>query len=493
MKNALKSTFLLIICSILSISTFAQCSDVFISEYIEGNADNDAIELFNPTNSSIDLTDYTIEIYENGSISPTLAIKLTNEFIPAKGTFLLTGLNATDQRLLVNADLKSADLKFTGNDAVALQKSNRFLDVFGEIGFDPGNGWPFVNALGQTIGTFNITLIRNVDITEGYVSVLDPFNTNAEWSSPADMAVFDSVASHTFLGCSSRPVIFPPCSELIISEYLQNPGDDQALELFNPLNVDVNIADYQIHIFEDGSNVATHIFGLSGLILKDDVYVIANKASNDLTITDEADALFDSLNFSGNDAIGLYKISYNGFVDYFGVVGDNPVGGGWQDAQGQIVTVGSSLVREMDGVRGHTISTVFNADQWEVLPGLDHGLGIHDNNCNSCRKRTRVIDTTICKGDSVFVLGAYVKNTIDINLDTTKAWDGCDSITAIKVIVDSNCGPIALAPCQDIFISEYVQSFASNQAIELYNPTNQSINLNDYELHIFDDGGNNSI
>ena len=42
-------------------NTIAQdCSDLFISEYVEGPAQNNAIEIYNPTSSSIDLSGYSI-------------------------------------------------------------------------------------------------------------------------------------------------------------------------------------------------------------------------------------------------------------------------------------------------------------------------------------------------------------------------------------------------------------------------------------------------
>ena len=43
---------------------FAQdCSDLFISEYIEGPAQDNGLEIYNPTLSSINLGDYVIKRY----------------------------------------------------------------------------------------------------------------------------------------------------------------------------------------------------------------------------------------------------------------------------------------------------------------------------------------------------------------------------------------------------------------------------------------------
>ena len=62
-----------IICSIiLAASASAQdCSELFISEYVEGPGNNNAIEIYNPTGSTIDLSEYSINRYGNGaSTSP---------------------------------------------------------------------------------------------------------------------------------------------------------------------------------------------------------------------------------------------------------------------------------------------------------------------------------------------------------------------------------------------------------------------------------------
>ena len=45
------------------------CSELFISEYVEGPGQNNAIEIYNPTNAAIDLSAYTINRYGNGASS----------------------------------------------------------------------------------------------------------------------------------------------------------------------------------------------------------------------------------------------------------------------------------------------------------------------------------------------------------------------------------------------------------------------------------------
>ncbi|MEZ4981082.1 MAG: lamin tail domain-containing protein [Saprospiraceae bacterium] len=47
---------------------FAQdCGELFISEYVEGYGNNRALELYNPTNQVIDLSQYSVGRFSNGN------------------------------------------------------------------------------------------------------------------------------------------------------------------------------------------------------------------------------------------------------------------------------------------------------------------------------------------------------------------------------------------------------------------------------------------
>ena len=46
------------------------CSNLFISEYVEGWSNNKAIELYNPTNETIDLSNYALSRWSNGGTTP---------------------------------------------------------------------------------------------------------------------------------------------------------------------------------------------------------------------------------------------------------------------------------------------------------------------------------------------------------------------------------------------------------------------------------------
>ncbi|WP_299113877.1 lamin tail domain-containing protein [uncultured Winogradskyella sp.] len=133
-------------------ATIPNCSELIISEYHEpqgaGTGNNKYIELYNPTNSTIDLTAYRIARYSNGATLPNIA-NLSGSVGPYS-TFLLSRNGAAITGDLV---ITGAALNFSGNDAMALQTINgENIDVIGFI----GDGSNFAQ---------NTVLRRNQDVT----------------------------------------------------------------------------------------------------------------------------------------------------------------------------------------------------------------------------------------------------------------------------------------------------------------------------------------
>ncbi|MCB9034153.1 MAG: lamin tail domain-containing protein [Chitinophagales bacterium] len=136
------------------------CGDLYISEYVFGLNNDKAIEVYNPTASSINLSagNYAIRIYYNGNITySTYALSGT---IPAYGTWVLAHSSASFAGTL--ADQTNGSLNFNGNDVVALVKGSLILDIFGNIGEDPGTEW---TGGGNT--TLDNTLVRIPTIQKG--------------------------------------------------------------------------------------------------------------------------------------------------------------------------------------------------------------------------------------------------------------------------------------------------------------------------------------
>ncbi|MDL5376881.1 chitobiase/beta-hexosaminidase C-terminal domain-containing protein [Exiguobacterium mexicanum] len=166
-------------------------SDLFISEYVEGSSNNKAIELFNGTNAAIDLSAYRLELYANGAATPGTTLNLTGTLQPG-GTYVIVNGSANDA-LKAKSNATSGVTNFNGDDTLVLKKGDTVLDVFGQIGFDPGTKW------GTTVATVDQSLVRKDTVTTGDANGADAFDPAVEWNSqPID--TFTNLGSHTFQG-----------------------------------------------------------------------------------------------------------------------------------------------------------------------------------------------------------------------------------------------------------------------------------------------------
>jgi|GEM_PF-2251314 len=141
--------------------------DLFISEYIEGSGNIKAIEIFNGTGNSINLSNYSIRFYSNGSTSVGTTIPLAG--IIAAGDVYVLATSAASQAILVQADQTSGAAFYNGNDAVTLAKNGNNIDIFGRIGEDPGAGSNPQNGWTGTGGyqTTDRTLRRKANVVQG--------------------------------------------------------------------------------------------------------------------------------------------------------------------------------------------------------------------------------------------------------------------------------------------------------------------------------------
>ena len=66
----MKRILQLIFTTFITLPLFAQdCTELFFSEYVEGPANNNGVEIYNPSNNNFDLSAYSVNRYSNGSSS----------------------------------------------------------------------------------------------------------------------------------------------------------------------------------------------------------------------------------------------------------------------------------------------------------------------------------------------------------------------------------------------------------------------------------------
>ena len=152
----------------------AVCDGLIIAAYLEGSSNNKCLEIYNGTGADVDLSTYAVEIYGNGSTTPTGSIALEGNlandayYVVCNASFALNGLSP---------DLLTGSLNFNGNDAVALNNGTLLTDVFGTIGIDPtSSGWGNADC-----STTNHTLVRFNTIT-GLCNGFEAFNGLTDFS-----------------------------------------------------------------------------------------------------------------------------------------------------------------------------------------------------------------------------------------------------------------------------------------------------------------------
>jgi hypothetical protein len=198
------------------------CTELFFSEYVEGSGNNKTLEIYNPSANPIDLGEYEIKRYSNGSPVPTETLSLSGTIQPYSAVVVTNGQTDSvwvsnggywslpiDDELYDLGDLHcSGDyptpMYFNGNDALTLETiTGVVVDIFGKYGDDPGeNGWndipPNYIAGDQwwTSWSKDKTLVRKPGVKKGVTENPALFKINEEWDSiPKDS--FDSLRFHT--------------------------------------------------------------------------------------------------------------------------------------------------------------------------------------------------------------------------------------------------------------------------------------------------------
>ncbi len=180
------------------------CSDIFISEYVEGWYNNKALELYNPTSAPITLDNqYRLIRWSNGSMvsdqNPLYVLPLTSTIQPYSVMVMVQDTTKDGQDTMVWPELRKKAtwlapydydgttpggnvVFWNGDDAVSLQKKQndqtwKDIDIFGEIGVRPldwqggtTGAWTDTKPYWQGTGAYltkDQTLIRRHDIKFG--------------------------------------------------------------------------------------------------------------------------------------------------------------------------------------------------------------------------------------------------------------------------------------------------------------------------------------
>lgn len=183
----------------------ANASDLFISEYIEGSSSNKYIEIYNGTGSPVDLSNFKLQLYANGSATTTNDVTLSGTL--ANGATIVYQNSSASLTLPSGVTaINNTAVNFNGDDAVALYKisTSAYVDIFGRIGEDPGTAW--TGSGGYT--TLDKTLVRKSSVNGGIAT--NPGSGFPTLTTEWNLYNIDDathLGSHTFSGgTTSTPV-----------------------------------------------------------------------------------------------------------------------------------------------------------------------------------------------------------------------------------------------------------------------------------------------
>jgi predicted extracellular nuclease len=216
----MKKLLLLSFSLISLVAAQAQCSQIFISEVVEGWSNNKAVEIYNPTANTVNLNGIGLVRFSNGSTSYGSIAMLDGYSIAAHDVIVVvldkrdslgTGLEApvwdelaaaADVFMNPTYDNGVWPMYFNGNDAIAIVSNNgqTLIDLYGRIGEGTGfGGWSAygTDASGTTLyATTDHTQIRKSTVTSGVTMNPSTFDVFAQYDTlPANTFTF--LGSHT--------------------------------------------------------------------------------------------------------------------------------------------------------------------------------------------------------------------------------------------------------------------------------------------------------
>jgi len=179
--------------------------DLFFSEYAEGSSNNKYLEIYNGTGSDVDLSNYSLSSCSNGCDEDNEwdypdNVTFAAGTIIADGDVYVVYHGSADAAIVAEGDqtftyLSNGDDVFAITEAGATASSYTIIDIIGEMGDDPGDGW---DVAGVTNGTKDHTLVRKSTVISGntnWSASADTTADNSEWI-VLDQNTWDYVGSH---------------------------------------------------------------------------------------------------------------------------------------------------------------------------------------------------------------------------------------------------------------------------------------------------------
>jgi len=289
---------------------------------------------------------YTLNV---APVDPTITV--TEETVPAMSAYVdasdsktitVNGLNLTTDITLA---LSGADpTQFRLSTSTLTQTDGSVTDASVTIYYEP-------TTFGSHAATLTLSSTGADDVTKTlsgaatWAPLAAPVATAADpVSQTAFTANWNAVTGATEYELSVYKKSGQVAEDLFISEYVEGSSSNKYIEIFNGTGAEVDLSDYKLELYANGAATASPSVTLSGTLANGAVVVYMNSSAA-LTLPEGVSAITNSaVNFNGDDAIALYKVSTSSYVDIFGRIGNDP-GTAWT-GDGGYTTVDKTLRRK---------------------------------------------------------------------------------------------------------------------------------------------------
>ena len=242
----------------------ADASPLFFSEYSEGSSNNKYLEIYNSTDSTVDLTNYAFPSVSN---DPTTVGELeywntfTEGAVIAPGDVYVIAHGSSDSIILAQAD-QTHNYLSNGDDGYALaygsESDYQILDFLGDFNGDPGSGW---EVAGVSNGTQNHTLVRKFSVSQGNLDWTLSAGTTTEDS---EWIVFD-IDEWSYLGAHLEMASVLGCTNEAATNYNESATeDDGSCIVIISGCTDVDALNYNVEATDDDGSCTFEIVDISG-------------------------------------------------------------------------------------------------------------------------------------------------------------------------------------------------------------------------------------
>ena len=434
------------------------CSDVeaaanlFFSEYAEGSSNNKYLEIYNATDQDVDLSGYSLSSCSNGCDNGTswdYADNVTFEtgtIVSAGDVYVVCHGSADD---LIQAE---CDQTFTylsnGDDVFGLTQigSGVILDIIGTIGDDPGSGW---EVAGISDATKDHTLVRKAEVevgNAGYWEASAGDEDESEW-------VVLEQNNWTYLGNHPHDFSMAGCTDMTACNYDSDASSD------------------------DGSCLYLDCLGECG-----------GSAVEDNCGNCEGDGSSCVVNVMVSVDMSLSSVGDGGMKTRIATVDGSYNPSEWFEMEDNLDGTYSFSFGMSAGV---TYGYNFNNS---IGFGYESGSGLGD-----CASGSYGNDRFI-----TIPLDAVPGSVIEVPV---VCWESCEACpTDIPGCMDEtaeNYNPNATMDDEsciygwpevaNLFFSEYAEGSSNNKYLEIYNSTDQDVDLSGYSLSSCSNGCNDGV